>query len=104
MPVDVALYPVNLVVAGRRCLVVGGGSVAARKVGGLVACGALVHVIATRVDDGIRAMDGVTWEERQYRPGDVDGYRLVVAATNDPAANRQVFEDGEAANRWVNSA
>ena len=55
-------YPVNLVLAGRPCLVVGGGAVAARKVAGLRACGAQVHVVAPRVDAEIRAMaaDGVT--------------------------------------------
>ena len=104
MPVDAPLYPANLVLKGRACLVVGGGSVAARKVAGLIACGACVHVIATSVGPAIRAMDGVTWDEREYRHGDVAGFRLVVAATNDPAVNRMVYEDGEAANLWVNSA
>ena len=55
MPVADVLYPVNLVVAGRRCVVVGGGSVAARKVEGLVAAGADVVVIAPEVDDQIRS-------------------------------------------------
>ena len=47
---------------------------------------------------------GCPVEERPYRRGDVAGYRLVVAATDDPATNRAVFEDGEAAGVWVNSA
>ena len=42
MPVAAVLYPVNLVLEGRRCVVVGGGAVAARKVEGLVAAGAEV--------------------------------------------------------------
>ena len=46
MPVDEPLYPVNLRVADRRCLVVGGGRVAADKVAGLLECEALVHVVA----------------------------------------------------------
>lgn len=103
MPVDAPLYPVNLVVEGRRCLVVGGGTVAARKVEGLVACGALVHVVASVVGPDVRAT-GAVFEERPYRRGEVAGYRFVVAATDDPAVNRAVFEDGEAAGVWVNSA
>jgi siroheme synthase-like protein len=95
---------VNLVVEGRRCLVVGGGSVAARKVLGLRACGADVHVVAPQVSAEVRAIDGVTWEERSYRPGELAGYRLAVAATDDRAVNRAVYEDGEAAGVWVNSA
>jgi siroheme synthase-like protein len=98
------LYPVSLVVAGRPCLVVGGGGVAARKVEGLLACGARVHVVALRVGDELKRRDDITYEERAYRRGDVEGYRLAVAATDDPATNQAVFADGERAGVWVNSA
>jgi siroheme synthase-like protein len=104
MPVGVPLYPVNLVVAGRRCLVVGGGRVAAGKVRGLLACDAVVHVVATEVGDEVRGLPDVTWERRPYRAGEVAGYRLAVAATGDPEVNAAVFRDGEAAGVWVNSA
>src|SRR3954453_4897152 len=103
MPTLPPLYPANLVVEGRPCLVVGGGEVAARKVEGLVACGAQVHVVAERVGEEIRSLP-VTWEERSYTPGEVAGYRLVVAATDSPGTNGAVFADGEAAGVWVNSA
>lgn len=103
MPVGAPLYPVGLVVAGRPCLVVGGGAVAARKAEGLLGCGAVVTVVATSVADAMRALD-VRVEERPYRRGEVAGYRLAVTATDDPAVNRSVFEDGEAAGVWVNSA
>ena len=98
-----ALYPVGLVVEGRRCLVIGGGAVAARKAAGLQACGAEVHVVAAAVGPQMRAL-GVPVEERQYKRGEVAGYWLVISATGDPAVNRAVFEDGEAAGVWVNSA
>ncbi|HEV7888043.1 MAG TPA: bifunctional precorrin-2 dehydrogenase/sirohydrochlorin ferrochelatase [Acidimicrobiales bacterium] len=108
MPVDAPQYPVNLVVAGRRCLVVGGGRIAARKAEGLLACGAVVHVVGAEVGEEVRALDaawdGVTWEERPYARGDVAGYRLAIAATDDRAVNAAVYEDGEAAGVWVNSA
>ncbi len=104
MPVEGPQYPVNLVLTGRRCLVVGGGSIARRKIEGLRACQALVHVVAPEVADGIKADAGVTWEERPYRSADVQGYRLVVTATDDPEVNAQVFRDADAAGVWVNSA
>jgi len=97
-------YPVNLVLEGRRCLVVGGGAIALRKVEGLLACGAEVTVVAPSVDDRLRALPGVTVEERTYRQGEVAGYRLAIAATDSPAANAAVFDDGEAAGVWVNGA
>ncbi len=103
MPVDVPPYPVNLLVAGRRVLVVGGGAVAAEKVRGLLAAGADVRVVATEVREEVRAL-GVEWEERPYERGEAGGYRLAVACTDDPAANQAVFDDGEAAGVWVNAA
>jgi precorrin-2 dehydrogenase/sirohydrochlorin ferrochelatase len=108
MPVEAAQYPVNLVLSGHACLVVGGGSVAARKIDGLLACGAQVRVIATTVGAELRAraveLDEVEVEERPYQRGDVAGSRLVIAATNDPTVNHAVYEDAEAAGIWINSA
>jgi precorrin-2 dehydrogenase/sirohydrochlorin ferrochelatase len=103
MPVESPQYPVNLVLDGRRCLVVGGGHIAVRKAQGLLACGAVVHVVATAVSDEMRALP-VQIEERPYASGDAAGYRLVVAATDDRAVNASVYADGEAAGVWVNSA
>jgi len=103
VPVDVPLYPVNLLVAGRRVLVVGGGPVAAEKARGLLAAGAVVHVVATEVADDVRRLD-LTWEERPYQRGEVAGYRLAVAATDDRSVNQAVYDDGEAAGVWVNAA
>ena len=97
-------YPVNLVVDGRPCLVVGGGEIAARKVAGLVACGARVHVVAPHVGDAVKAQPGVTWDERPYRASDLQGRRLVVAATDDRMVNGAVYQDAEAAGIWVNGA
>jgi siroheme synthase-like protein len=103
MPVEHPLYPVNLVVDGRRCLVVGGGPVALQKARGLVDAGARVTVVAPRLDTAIRELAEVA-EARPYRRGEAADYRLVVAATGDPATNQQVYDDAEAAGGWINSA
>jgi uroporphyrin-III C-methyltransferase len=93
-----------LTVDGRRCLVVGGGNGAARKVEGLVAAGAVVTAIAPRIDPHIETL-GVTVERRPYRAGDAGaGFRLVITATDDPAVNAAVYAEAEAAGVWVNSA
>lgn len=99
-----AHYPVNLIVEGRPCLVVGGGRVAARKVAGLLECGAEVHVVAPALSPEVRDQPGITWDERPYRPSDLAGRRLVIAATDDPGVNRAVYLDAEAAGVWVNGA
>jgi siroheme synthase-like protein len=103
MPVEHPVYPVNLIVDGRRCLVVGGGRVALHKVRGLVEAGAAVTVVAPDIDPAIGALGAVT-EPRPYRRGEVDGYRLAVAATGDRAVNQLVYDDAEAAGVWINSA
>ncbi|HEX4867191.1 MAG TPA: bifunctional precorrin-2 dehydrogenase/sirohydrochlorin ferrochelatase [Acidimicrobiales bacterium] len=103
MPVEPPAYPVNLLVAGRRVLVVGGGTVALEKVRGLLAAEAVVRVVAPAVVDELRALP-VEVEERSYARGDVAGHRLVVACTDDPAVNQAVHDDAEAAGIWVNAA
>jgi siroheme synthase-like protein len=103
MPVEGDQYPVNLILSGRRCLVVGGGAVAARKAAGLLACGAQVHVIAAAPGPAVAALP-VTIEARPYRRGDLAGYRLVIAATDDREVNHAIFEEAEAAGVWVNTA
>jgi len=106
MAVDEPLYPVNLRVAGRRCLVVGGGAVALAKVRGLLEAEASVTVIAPTVVPELDelAAAGVTIERRSYAPGDLDGCRLVITTTDDPDLNEAIYLEGEAAGVWVNSA
>ena len=100
---DEPLYPINLRLKGERALVVGGGHVAAGKVRGLLDAGADVTVIAPDVVDEVAALP-VTIEQRAYESTDVQGFRVVVAATNDPAVNHAVYVDGEAAGVLVNAA
>ena len=99
-------YPVTLNVSGRRCLVVGGGRVAARKVQGLVACGAEVTVIAPSICAELVALgpSRIRLERRSYAPGDVAGFRLVISATGDPHVDGTVSAEAEALGIWVNSA
>ena len=100
-------YPVNLLVRGRRVVVVGGGRIAARKIEPLLELGADVLVVAPVVNDEVRA-----WADqgrcsvvvRAFGPDDLDGVQLALTATDDPAVNRAVFEAAEARGIWVNSA
>lgn len=97
-------FPVNLVVDGRPCLVVGGGPVAARKVADLLAGGARVTVVAPDVVAAIADGSEVTVHRRPYRPGEAGTYRLVVTATGVPEVDAAVVADADAAGVWVNSA
>jgi siroheme synthase-like protein len=98
---------VNLLVAGRRCVVVGAGRIAARKIESLLAAGADVTVVAPDVGAEVRgwAAEGrLALVERPFEPADVEGAWLAVTATDVPAVNRAVFEAGEARRIFVNSA
>ncbi len=100
-------YPVNLLVRGRRCVVVGAGRIAARKIEALLAAGADVHVVAPKLGDEVdawRATGRVTVTEREFEPADLDGAWLTTTATDEPDVNRAVFEAGQARRVWVNSA
>jgi precorrin-2 dehydrogenase/sirohydrochlorin ferrochelatase len=98
------LYPVNLVLTGQRCLVVGGGEVAARKVSGLLEAGARVVVVAPEAVAAIATEPRLRWQQRPYQRGEVASYRLGIAATGVTPVDDQVYADAEAAGVLVNSA
>ncbi|MHB1535353.1 MAG: precorrin-2 dehydrogenase/sirohydrochlorin ferrochelatase family protein [Acidimicrobiales bacterium] len=107
LPVPETLYPVNLDLAGRSCVVIGGGAVAARKVAGLLEAGASVTVVAPSIGPEVEALVdalAVTCLRRRYRPDDLDGVWLAITATSDPAVNAAVHADAQAARVWVNAA
>lgn len=100
-------YPVNLDIAGRPCLVVGGGAVAERKVTTLLAAGAFVLVVSPTVTAGLAELARqrrIRHDARPYQTGDAAGFRLVLAATDDPAINRQVAADAHFVGALVNVA
>lgn len=87
------LYPVNLQIAGKLCLVIGGGKVGLRKIRTLLVCGARVMVISPEVVDGIAllAAEGkIELRQRAYREGDLSGAFLAFAVTNNRRIQDQV--------------
>ena len=106
-PASAPPYAVALTVAGRRCVVVGGGAVAERKVRGLLASGATVTVIAPAFTPGLRRladMGSITVEERAYAPGDLHGAFLACAATDRREVNAAVAAEARAVGALVNIA
>jgi siroheme synthase-like protein len=100
-------YPVMLDLRERRVLVVGGGSVAQRKVEGLLAAGARVTIVSPTLTGDLAALatqGEVSHERRGYRPGDVTGFSLVLVATGDTALNAEVAAEARQRGIWVNAA
>ena len=90
---------------GSRVLVVGGGEIALRKARLLSDAGAALRVVAPDVEGQLAALareGGGEVRIRGYEPQDLDGCRLVIAATDDPALNAQVSADAQQRNLPVN--
>jgi precorrin-2 dehydrogenase/sirohydrochlorin ferrochelatase len=101
------LYPMMVDLTGKRCLVVGGGTVAERKVTLLLECGADVEVVspATTARLATLAASGaVRVRRRPVRPVDLSDAFLVVVATDDPQVNREVAARVRSAGGLVNVA
>ncbi len=91
-------YPIFLKVEQKLCVVIGGGPVAERKITSLLEAGARVKVIAPEITERIKtlAREGkIIWEERPYRSGDLKDAFLVIAATNNPQVQEEVFAEAE---------
>ena len=88
-------YLVGLRLAGKKVVVVGGGTVAQRRLPLLIASGADVHVISRSATRSVEAMSGITLSLREYRDGDLDGAWYAIAATDDPEVNAAVVAEAE---------
>lgn len=87
--------PLGLDLRGKKCLVVGGGSVGARKAVTLAHVGAIVTVVSPSVTDALAdliAAKRVRWVQDTFRKEHMIGAFLAVAATNDDATNGSVVD------------
>ncbi len=99
-------YPVFLDIAGKPVVVIGGGEVALRKVEGLLDAGARVTVVSPELHPDLRRLldEGrVRHIEREYRPGDLEGYLLAFVGTDDREVNAAVAREGQERRVWVNA-
>jgi uroporphyrin-III C-methyltransferase/precorrin-2 dehydrogenase/sirohydrochlorin ferrochelatase len=92
-------YLVGLRLAGKKVVMIGGGTVAQRRVPVLISHGADVHVIARAATPAVEALaaqrPGITLTLRDYRDGDLDGAWYAIAATDDPEVNAAVVAEAE---------
>ena len=98
-------YPVFLQLKNFRCLVVGGGAVALRKVKGLLNTGALPQIIAPEVNAELLSIieqNKLVWIERKFETNDTKGFQLIIAATNDKETNAAIRLEASVAHLLVN--
>ena len=88
-------YLVGLRLTGKKVVVVGGGTVAQRRLPLLIANGAAVYVITRSATPAVEGISGITLTLREFRDGDLDGAWYAIAATNDPDVNAAVVAEAE---------
>ncbi len=101
------MYPVNLEIEGKLCVVVGGGAVAERKVEGLLAAAARVRVVSPQLTEALQYLSTkgrIDWRHKEFAPADVDGAWLVFAATDSPLVQAAVLAAARQRNCLVNVA
>ncbi len=89
-------FPMFVNLTEKRVLIAGGGKIALRRARTLLRFGASVHVTAPKLCRELEEMEGeglITTEHRPYQTGDVEGYDLVLAATDDRTVNRKIWEE-----------
>lgn len=101
------MYPVNLNISGKLCLVVGGGQVALRKVRSLLEVGAQIRLVSPEIEADLQLLveeHGIELYRRFYQQGDAAGAFCVFATTGDPLTQDQVKRDAKACGALLNSA
>jgi precorrin-2 dehydrogenase / sirohydrochlorin ferrochelatase len=91
-----AKYPIFVELGGRRVVVVGGGAVAVRKAESLLEAGARLLVVAHKPSDAMTTLctsHGADLVRDRYAKQYLGEAVLVIAATNDPQVNEQVYRD-----------
>ena len=102
-----ALFPLFVELAGRPCVVIGGGAVAERKVHALLTAGAVVTVVSPALSPALATLADagrIAHVARLYAEGDLAGAALAFAATDDGAVNADVAHEGRMRGVWVNAA
>jgi siroheme synthase-like protein len=100
-------FPVFLDLAGRPCVVIGGGIVAQRRVETLLAAGAAVTVVSPELTSALSALatEGrIRHVARIYEPGDLTDATLVFTAVDDPAISPSVALQARERGVWINAA
>jgi precorrin-2 dehydrogenase/sirohydrochlorin ferrochelatase len=98
-------YPIFLDIEKKPCLVIGGGTVAERKINGLLKAGAKVTVISPTLTKELKELarkKKIRHVPKRYRPGDLADAFLVISATDSKQVNRKIHQEAENAGRLVN--
>ena len=100
-----AVFPLFVQLRGKKCVVVGGGEVALRKIETLLQFEANPVIIAPEMNSSIEELGRqgkISILKKEYSRQDIDGTFLVIAATSEREVNENVFWDAQKSNIPVN--
>ena len=100
------LYPLNLDIENKSCVVVGGGNVALRKIRVLLIAGAKVKVIAPEICEGIKELylcGEISWIREKFSEEQLGDEIILIAATDNPEINRRASEAAQVKKILVNN-
>ena len=99
------MYPINLILDDKPCVVIGGGHVALRKVKALLEAKAKVTVISPILVNELKVMaqnNQIIWLQKYYETGDLNGFELVICAVGEDNASQQIYTDAHKARILIN--
>lgn len=102
-----AYFPIFLEMKGRPVIVIGGGEVGAEKVRSLLTAEADVTVVSPDLHpelEALKANGAIRHVARAWREGDIDGFDLVMIATDDRSVNAVIAAEAKRKRIWVNAA
>lgn len=102
-----AYFPIFLEMKGRPVIVIGGGEVGTEKVRSLLTAEADVTVVSPDLHpelEALKANGAIRHVARAWREGDIDGFDLVMIATDDRSVNAVIAAEAKRKRIWVNAA
>jgi precorrin-2 dehydrogenase/sirohydrochlorin ferrochelatase len=97
-------YPISLKIENKKCVVIGGGRIAARKIKRLIEADAIVTVISPAITNSIESFVNqkkISFQKKSYEASDIIDASLIIAATNDDKINMQIYRDKKD-SQWIN--
>lgn len=98
-------YPVFLDLHDKRCIIIGGGTLAESKIAKLLEAGAKITLVSPKINAGLKTaltQGSFEWLEREYQTGDLAGAFLGIAATNVRPVNERIFQEAEESGILLN--
>lgn len=104
---NIPYFPLFIPLQGKNFLLYGAGAVGQRRIASLLPFAPQLTVIATQISPQLRekyATESICWQEKEYTPGEINGYDFVLAATSQTTVNHAIYQECKEKKIPVNNA